>query len=64
MKVFVKILYAECQKDHVAQQPDLFSLFDTSLVYILALFCFRSLLRDSRFETSELVMLLFHLKIQ
>ena len=46
-----------CQKDHIAQQSDLFSLFETSLLHILAIFCFRSLLGDFRFETTGLKLL-------
>ena len=42
--VFVQVLKAECEKDHITKQSVMFSLFDTSLLHILAIFSFRSLL--------------------
>ena len=63
VEVFVPILTAEYQKDLITRQSAIFSLFDTSLLRILAIFCFRSLLWDFRFETTGLLTL-FLQKIQ
>ena len=56
------ILHAECQKDHIARQLVLFSLFETSLLHIFAFVVSDRFLGDFRFETPGIIKLLFLLK--